>query len=100
MEVLLNMERLLLGSEWGQLRMRHELFKIAELVSLLVFHGVDLILILFDAEVLLVISLKEWINSLDVFLFKEFWEIEHHHFLVFNAVDFEYIVQHKLYSLV
>jgi len=98
--VLLNVERLLFGSEWRQLRMRHELFEVAELVSHLVFHGVNLILIFLNAEVLIVISLEEWINSLDVILIKEFREIEHHHFLIFNGVNFKYVVQHQLNSLV
>jgi len=80
--------------------MRHELFEVAELVSLLVFDGVNLILIFLNAEVLFVISLKERINSLDVLLIKEFREIEHHHFLVFNAVNFKYVVQHQLNCLV
>jgi hypothetical protein len=75
MEVLFNVERLLFGSEWRQLRMRNELFEVTELVSLLVFHGVNLLLILLNAEELFVISFKEWINPLDIFLIKEFWEI-------------------------
>mgnify|MGYP001448623030 CR=1 FL=1 len=74
--------------------MRKELFKVAELVPLLVLYSVYLVLVFLGLDILFIVSFQEWINSLDVALIKELWEVQHHHFLILNTVQFEYVVQH------
>ena len=92
-EMLLHMECFLVLSKRWQLRMRHELFEIAEILSLGASY-VNIFLVLLGLKILIVVSLKEWINSLDVVVLQEFWEVKHHHLLVLNAIDLENILQH------
>jgi len=92
MEVLLDVEGLLVSSEWRQFWVGQEFLEVAELVSLLVLDGINLILVLLSLNELLIVSFQEWEDSLDVVLLDELWEIEHHHLLVFNAVQFENVV--------
>jgi len=94
MEGFFNMEWFLVSSEWRELWMREELFKIAELVSLFIFDNINLILIFQCLLVLFIISLQEWEDSLDVVLLQELWEVEHHHLLIFDAVNLENVIQH------
>ena len=71
--------------------MRHELLEVAE-VPCLCLLSVDVLLVLLGLNELIVVSLKEWINSLDVIELQEFREVKHHHLLVLDTVDLENVL--------
>ena len=79
--------------------MAQELLEVAELI-LLDLAGIDFILILLSEKVLLVVSLEEWVNSLDLWLLEHFWEIKHHHLLVWLRVQLKDLLQEDLNRLV
>ena len=71
-KVRLHVVRLSLGSEWRKIWVAQELLKVAELIFL-DLTGVDLVLILLGEEILFVVSLKEWEDSLDLWLLEHLW---------------------------
>lgn len=79
--------------------MAQELLKIAKLAPLNL-SGINLILVLLCEHELFVVSLKEWINSLDLCLLKHLWQVEHHHLLVGLAVYLENFLKDDFNRLV
>jgi len=71
--------------EWRKIWVTQELFEVTEL-TLFDFTCVNIILIFLSKKELVVVSLKEWIDSLNIMLMDELWQIKHHHFLVFLRI--------------
>lgn len=90
-EILLHMESFLFWPERRQMWMWHELFEVAE-VNSLCFSHVDILLVLLGLKILSLVSLKEWVNPLNVVVLQEFWEVKHHHLLILDTVDLENII--------
>jgi hypothetical protein len=90
-KMLLHVECLLLLAEWGELWVRHKLFEIAEIFLFSVF-DINLVLVLLGLKILVIVSFKERINSLDIVVLQELREVQHHHLLVLNAIDLKNVV--------
>lgn len=71
-ERLFNVILFSLIGKWRKVGMTQELFKVAELI-LLDFACVNIILVLLSEQVFFVVSLKEWVDSLDFILLKHLW---------------------------
>ena len=64
--------RLSFRGKWREIWVAQELLEVAELIFL-DLAGVYIVLILLGEEVLLVVSLKEWEDSLDLWLLQHLW---------------------------
>lgn len=91
--------RLSLGGEWRKIWVAQELLEVAELV-LFDLACVHIVLILLSKHVLLIVSLEEWVDSINLLLLEHLWKIKHHHFLVWLGVHIKHLLQDDLNRLV
>lgn len=90
-----------LGGEWWKVWMIGVVFQIAESVfASSIWVSEHLVLFLFNGVVLIVVSVKEVVDSIYTWPSEEFWKVKHHDFLVLWIIIFEDSIDQELERLI